>query len=79
MKTLDELISEAGKKGGMTALTIWPTAGGWQCNVRRRSKGGQEGWVCVTHADPVAGIRAALDGRKVHALPPPAEDDELLV
>ena len=78
MATLEQMIAEAASKGGLTALTLWPCSGGWQCNARRRSKGGQEGWVCVTSADPVAGLKQALEGRKVRTAPPP-DDEDLLV
>lgn len=43
MADLAKLIDEAARSGGLTALTVWPCAGGWQCNVRRG-----EGWRCVT-------------------------------
>lgn len=42
--SLEQLIDEAARSGGLTALTIWPCAGGWQCNVQRNNGG----WRCVT-------------------------------
>ena len=62
--SIDKLLAEAARTGGLTALTIWPAGKGWQCNVRRHT-GGTEGWSCVTTADPVAGITAALKGSPV--------------
>lgn len=44
MSSLEQLIDEAARNGGLSALTVWPCAEGWQCNVRR-NKGG---WRCVT-------------------------------
>ena len=61
---LEKLIAEAARTGGLTALTIWPTGKGWQCNVRRRT-GDAEGWSCVAADDPAAGIIAALKGAVV--------------
>lgn len=56
MMTLDQMIAEAAKAGRLKALTLWPTSTGWQCNVRNQ----HDGWNCVEHRDPVAGLRAAL-------------------
>lgn len=55
--SLENMILEAAKNGGLTALTVWKTGKGFQCNVRRG-----QGWVCVVHSDPVAGVREALNG-----------------
>lgn len=60
--SIDKLLAEAARTGGLTALTIWPAGKGWQCNVRRRT-GNAEGWSCVAADDPVAGITAALQGK----------------
>lgn len=62
MKTLDQMLDEAAKIGGLTALTIYPTSTGWQCNARRRSSDGKEGWRCVIVAKPSVGARDALSG-----------------
>ena len=59
--SIDKLLAEAARTGGLTALTIWPAGKGWQCNVRRRTRG-VEGWSCVTADDPVAGLVKALSG-----------------
>lgn len=61
MATLEQLIDEAAKSGGLTALTVWPCAGGFQCNVRR-ANGKTEGWRCITAAIPSRGIKDALTG-----------------
>lgn len=60
MTTLEQLIDEAARSGGLTALTVWPTANGWQCNVRRDTGG----WCCETvpRGEVVRGIRDALTG-----------------
>ena len=76
MATLEQLIDEAAKSGGLTALTVWPCAGGFQCNVRRRSADGSEGWRCITAAAPSRGIRDALEGPVRASVAPsdPGED-----
>ncbi|ODT60986.1 MULTISPECIES: hypothetical protein [Paracoccus] len=71
MATLEQLIDEAAKSGGLTALTVWPCAGGFQCNVRR-ANGKTEGWRCITAAIPSRGIKDALTG-PVRVLEPAAD------
>lgn len=59
--TLDKLLAEAARSGGLTALTLWPSGDKWQCNVRRKTRG-VEGWSCVVSDDPAAGLVKALSG-----------------
>lgn len=71
-KTIDELVAEAARAGGLTALTLWPCAGGWQANARFK-RGKAEGWNCVTAADAADGLRRALGG-EAPAEAPDAKD-----
>ena len=59
MADLETLIAEAVRGGRLTALTLWPSADGWQCNARFR-RGSGEGWQCVKSADPASGLKQAL-------------------
>lgn len=61
MSDLAALIDEAVKSGGLTALTLYPTKGGWQGNAKRRT-GGAEGWCCEARESPSAALVAALQG-----------------
>ena len=78
--TLEQLIDEAAKRGGLTALTLYPTKGGWQGNAKRRA-GGAEGWCCEARESPsaalVAALQGAVDTRVVQERPrvPAASDD----
>ena len=75
MATLEQLIDEAAKNGGLTALTVWPCAGGFQCNVRR-ANGKTEGWRCITAAIPSRGMKDALTGPvKAPTAPPETGED----
>ena len=61
--TLDELIRQAFREGA-TGVTLWPTPGGFQGNVRV-----DDGWQCTAAADPVDALRAALGALRVSAKP----------
>lgn len=58
MTTLDTLLAAAIKNDRLTALTLWPAGKGWQANAKNHLGG----WNCVSNADPVAALRAALAG-----------------
>lgn len=68
---IEALIAEAARAGRLGAVTLWPTAGGWQANVRDAKT---SGWCCKMSTDPVTALRAALGGAAIVAVVhPPAE------
>lgn len=58
MTDLETLIREAARQRRLTALTLWPSGGGWSGNA----KNDLGGWNCVSGSDPVAVLREALSG-----------------
>lgn len=69
--SIEKLITEAVQNDGLTALTVWPSSDGWQCNARFK-RGNREGWNCVTAKDPVAGLKQALAQPNYGMTPEPA-------
>lgn len=59
MKTIEQMLDEAVRKGDLIAMTLWQRADGWQANVKRRIRG-QEGWACEARANPAEALHAAL-------------------
>lgn len=59
--SISQIIDEAAKRGGLTAITLWPTQDGWQANVKRRING-QEGWCCMAGKTPSTALLDALQG-----------------
>lgn len=57
---LETEIRKALGSGDINGLTVWPSEGGWQANVRWKTS---LGWTVETRKDPVEALLAALVSR----------------